>query len=318
MNVNLRSESSHDLNNLVAIARGDVVNHSVVSQLINEGKPEFLELIIFNSNTHDELKFKALRKIVDSDGEYFDFKMKKSLVSRCIKKNNFRNELYFKSKEILRELKEIQKASVIEIIKNHLQYVLDEQAAVNDPDFQVISSEINLLKSAHTYGFKLSNEVLSASFWNYLRMVNWAAYLEHDDSLNQSLNSSVLEELDHLITMDQWHLLDEQFVESKSIDTLVYCSVHLIHIELNYNLSKTLSMLEQANNLLENFEFIVKQLEVLVEKVRDNRTANHETQLQAIQTRIEKRLESERQRPETLASSPLVYKGDPSINNRWY
>ena len=77
MNVNLRSESSHDLNTLVAIARGDVVNHSVVSQLINEGKPEFLELIIFNSNTHDELKFKALRKIVDSDGEYFDFKMKK-------------------------------------------------------------------------------------------------------------------------------------------------------------------------------------------------------------------------------------------------
>jgi len=317
MNVNLHSESSSDFDTLVAIARGDLVNHSVVSQLINEGKPEFLELIIFNSNTHDELKFKALRKIVDSNQEYFDFKMKKSLVSRCIKKNNFGNEFYFKSKEILRELKETQKASVIEVIKNHLQYVLDEQDALNDPDFQVISSEINLLKSAHTYGFKLSKEVPSPSFWNYLRMVNWASFLEHDDLLNQSLNDSVLEELDHLLTMDQWHLLDEQFVEPKSIDTLVYCSVHLIHIELNYDISKTLSMLEQANNVLENFESIVKQLEVLVEKVRDNRTANHEAQLQAIQTRIEKRLASERQRPETLASSPLVYKEDASINNRW-
>jgi hypothetical protein len=42
------------------IARGAVVNHSAVSQLVKEGDPEHLTLIIFNDSTHDQLKFKAL------------------------------------------------------------------------------------------------------------------------------------------------------------------------------------------------------------------------------------------------------------------
>lgn len=299
------------------IARGTTVNHSAVSQLVKAGDPEHLILIIFNNSTHDELKFKALRKIANLDNTDFDLKTKLHLVLESLKKNNFGNELYFEGKKLLGLIHETQQAAVGEVIREHIAYLLNSQAALDDVDFQAIKSEVDLLKSAHNYGLNLGTGILYPSFWKYILLVKWASLLEVDEELNSSLNNSLIEELEPLTALENWHFLDANFEDPLKNDSLIYSSVHRIFHELQNDIRRTKLFVEEANEILQNYDWILRKVEDLVTGLEKQRTEKQIRFHAEIQDRQKKREESDRQRPQTISSSPFVFKDDAAINNRW-
>jgi hypothetical protein len=313
----MSSPSALSAEEALDVARGNVINHSAVSQLVKEGKPEHLILIIFNSSTHDELKFKALRKIADLDNTEFDLKTKLHLVSESLRKNNFGNELYFEGKKLLGLIYETQQAAVGEVIREHIAYLLNSQAALDDIDFQAIKSEIDLLQSAHNYGLDLGKGVLYPSFWKYILLVKWASLLEVDEELSTSLNNSLIEELEPLTALENWHFLDANFEDPLKNDSLIYSSVHRIFHELRNDIGRTKLFVEEANEILQNYDWILSKVEDLVTRFEKQRTEKQIRHLAEIQYRQKKREDSDRQRPETISSSPFVFKDDATINNRW-
>ena len=313
----MNSPSAFSAPESLDIARGAVVNHSAVSQLVKEGDPEHLTLIIFNDSTYDQLKFKALKKIADLDNTDFDLKTKLHLVSESLRKNNFGNELYFEGKKLLGLIYETQQAAVGEVIREHIAYLLNSQAALDDIDFQAIKSEVDLLQSAHNYGLDLGKGVLYPSFWKYILLVKWASLLEVDEELNSSLNNSLIEELEPLTALENWHFLDANFEEPLKNDSLIYSSVHRIFHDLHNDIKRTKLFVEEANVILENYDFILRQVEDSVTRFEKERTEKQIRHLAEIQDRKKKREESDRKRPQTISSSPFVFKDDASINNRW-
>jgi hypothetical protein len=299
------------------VARGTKVNHSAVSQLVKEGDPEHLILIIFNDSTHDQLKFKALKKIADLDNTDFDLKTKLHLVLESLRKNNFGNELHFEGKKLLGLVYETQQAAVSDVIREHIAYLLNSQGALDDVDFQAIKSEVDLLQAAHNYGLNLGAGVLYPSFWKYILFVKWASLLEEDEELNTSLNNSLIEELEPLTALENWHFLDANFEEPLKHDSLVYSSVHRIFHELHNDIERTKLFIEEANEILQNYEWNLRKVEELVTGLEKQRTEKQIRHHAEIQDRQKKREESDRQRPQTISSSPFVFKDDAAINNRW-
>ena len=83
---------------ILKIASGEIIDHSTLSKLVAEGKAKYLKLIIFNKYADDGIKLKALKRISNPDYQELDLKTKKSLISQCLKKNNFGNQEYYEGK----------------------------------------------------------------------------------------------------------------------------------------------------------------------------------------------------------------------------
>lgn len=306
----------------VAIARGDIVNHSKVAEMVSEANPYLLNLIIFNKKTHDELKIKALKKIADPDNQDFDLKTKKFLISKSIKESNFGNHLYHEAKYLLKKVKEDQYDLTAQIIKEHIQYVLDTQKALDDPDFKMITSDVDLLKNALRFQMKIGKGIISPALWNYVRMVKWAQYLEDDEAINRSLNNSLIEELEPIIALDEWERADEIFGDPKHLDTLIYSTFHKICLDLHNDTKEIMVAIEEANKIIDKFDELVKKLEEIILKSQKIKSESENRQREEIEKRIAFRKEREVLRNQKIGSSSLQYIGEgfdfeASINNRW-
>ena len=301
----------------ISIARGDSVNHPKISEMVREGNPFLLNLIIFNRNTHDDLKLKALKKIADPDNQDFDLKTKKSLVTHCIKESNFGNQHFFEAKQLLAAIREDQLELTSQIIKEHIQYVINRQGALSDPDFKIITSEIDLLINAFRSQVGIGKWIASPALWNYIRMVKWAQYLEDDVEINLSLNNSLLAELEPILALDEWEHLDEVYGDPKNTDTLIYCTFHKVALDLHHNVDEIIRQIEKANEVIENFDDLVQRAEQLILESHRQKTERDAQQRQEIQKRIMLRKERDSQRHHSIKSSRLEYVGDASINNRW-
>ena len=308
-----------------AIARGDKVDHSAVSNLIDIGDPEILQLIIFNKNTHDELKFKALKRIVNSDTDIFSLKTKKSLILKCLKFNNFGRKIYFEGNLLLKRIRQEQMFTTKSLIREHIQSILNLQKANEDRDFQLLSDEVNTLKFAICFKPGVSQGIRNPAFWNYIKMVRWSTFFEENEELQRSNNNLLLENLEPVLALEEWRQLDSLFDDPMNLDSLVYSSFHALAIEFHNRQNEVVQYTEEANRIIDNFEHLLSIVEKETQKAEEEKQLRSHQSKAAIQSRVSERLAREHDRPQKIgvsgvrfiASSNIYGPYDASVNNRW-
>ena len=173
------------------------------------------------------------------------------------------------------------------------------------------------MRNAQKFQLKLGRWTHYESFWNYILMANWAGYLEENPELNFELNKSLMAELEEVIALDEWLLLDSTFDEIQRFDTLIYSAVHEIHIQVNNNIDRTNEIIKQANEVIANFDKIINYLEKEMTKFYEKQRERRSKEVEAIRERQRNREDSVRQRPKYLSVTHLESKGEASVNNRW-
>lgn len=309
----------------ISIARGDFVDHSGVSKLILHGHPSLLELIVFNKNTHDELKFKALKKIAEAESNIFSLKIKKSLISKSLKTNNFGKKLYFENKQLLKLIKDQQDSAAKNIIKNHCNFFLSAQKSSEDTDFLRLTDDINKVRRYFLSLKSTDRRTFRPSFWNYIRMVLWADFFDDDQKVNERNNLILIDKLDPILSLNDWNQLDSLFENPTQFDSLIYGSFHYLALDLKHSEDSVIKCILQGNKIVDNFENLVGRIEKINKELGQKKLERDVAQRSTFLERAKQREINQKNQRKGFAKSGLQFLGDsgkygtydPVVNNRW-